>query len=145
MKIDGGELRRGLAETRRFVLSHHLPAEFYRCYSPVVFGRRLHVCARCAGVYPGIVAGLLAYGTLFQGEDALLAVAFLPLPALVDWALTTYRDARGYNPVRTVTGALLGCGYGLGIGLVLFDFTAAVLPIGASYAIISAVLIYYSW
>lgn len=145
MRLDRSELRKGVAETRRFVLAHHLPSEFYRCYSPVVFGRRVHVCARCAGVYPGIAAGVLAYVTLLQGSDALLAVAVLPLPALVDWTLTTVRDARGYNPVRTATGALLGCGYGLGIAILLFDFTPAVLLVGALYAIISSMLIYYSW
>lgn len=145
MRLDGGELRKGLAETRRYVLAHHLPSEFYRCYSPVVFGRRVHLCARCTGVYPGIVAGILAYSTGFQGSDALLAVAVLPLPALVDWTLTTFRDEKGYNVVRTATGALLGCGYGLGLSVALLEFAPAVFVIGAVYGTISGLLLYLSW
>ena len=58
--VDAEEFREGVAETRRYLLSHHEPEEFDRCYAPSVRGRRVHLCARCCGVYPGIAAGLLA-------------------------------------------------------------------------------------
>ncbi|AEH36782.1 DUF2085 domain-containing protein [Halopiger xanaduensis] len=140
MKIDPAELRAGLAETRRFVLSHHLPSEYDRCYSPRIGGRPVHICARCLGVYPGIAAGFLA--ALFLPNDPSVAiVAFLPLPALFDWALTTFRPARGSNVVRTATGALLGCGYGLGVSLLLLERELAVVAIGAVYAVVAGFLL----
>lgn len=145
MEIDRSELRNGLAETRRFLLAHHPPSEFYRCYSPVVRGRQLHVCARCLGIYPGIVAGLLTYFTGPWAVDPLVLVAVLPAPALLDWTLTTVRDRRGHNIVRTATGALLGYGYGLGIALLVFDRALAVLAVGVAYAVVAGALLYSSW
>ncbi|RKD98253.1 DUF2085 domain-containing protein [Halopiger aswanensis] len=144
MKIDPAELRAGLAETRRFVLSHHLPSEYHRCYSPSIGDRRVHVCARCLGVYPGIAMGVLT--ALFLLNDVPLAlVALLPLPALCDWALTTFRPARGSNVIRTATGTLLGCGYGLGVALFLLEHELAVLGIGAVYAVIAGFLLTRAW
>lgn len=145
MGIDRGELRKGLAETRRFLLAHHLPSEFHRCYSPVVRGRRVHLCARCLGIYPGIVAGILSYFVGPQAVDPLALVAICPAPALLDWGITTFRDPRGYNAVRTATGALLGYGYGLGIALLAFDAALAVLAVGIAYAVVAALLLYHSW
>ncbi|WP_336328422.1 DUF2085 domain-containing protein [Halovenus sp. HT40] len=137
MGLDTGELREGLVETRKYLLSHHVPSEYHRCYSPVVAGRQLHVCARCLGIYPGIVFGILV--TLLA-RPPLLLVAVMPLPALLDWSLTTFTDRVGSNPVRTITGLLLGSGYGLGLGL-LFDGEFTVLAIGFGYAIVAAALL----
>lgn len=145
MTIDRAELRRGLRETRKFVLSHHPPSEYYRCYSTEVAGRQLHVCARCLGIYPGIAAGVLAYRLAPPGFDLVPLVALLPLPAFLDWAATTFRDARGYNGTRTATGALLGFGYGLGVSLLLFEFETTVLLIGALYAVLAGVSLYRAW
>ncbi|PCR89871.1 DUF2085 domain-containing protein [Natrinema ejinorense] len=145
MRIDTAELREGLAETRRFALAHHLPSERYRCYSPVLFGRRVHLCARCLGIYPGLLAGFLSQFLVLREANALLVVALFPLPALIDWAVTTFRDRRGYNGVRTATGALLGYGYGCGLSLVLFESNLTVLGIGGCYGIIAVVSIYYAW
>lgn len=140
MKIDFAELRAGVAETRRYLLSHHPPSEYHRCYSPSVGGRRIHVCARCLGVYPGIVVGILT--AMFLLNDVPLAlVALLPLPALCDWGLTTFRSARGYNAVRTITGASLGYGYGFGLVLLLIDGRLRVLAIGVGYAVLAGALL----
>lgn len=143
MQIDTGELRKGLAETRTYLLAHHLPSEYHRCYSPVVAGRRVHICARCLGIYPGIVAGILA--SLFGPWDHLLLVALLPLPALVDWSVTAFSEREGYNPVRTATGALLGCGYGLGVSLLVVESRIGVFGIGVGYAVLAGLLLYRSW
>lgn len=139
--VDWVELRGGLRETRRYLLAHHEPSEWYRCYAPTVFGRRLHVCARCAGIYPGIAAGLLAYtvGPAWLVDIAL--VALLPLPALVDWALTSFTERRGYNPVRTVTGGLLGYGYGLGLILFFLGGDMRVPVVGVAYAVLAGALL----
>lgn len=139
--VDWTELRAGLHETRRYLLAHHEPSEWYRCYAPTVFGQRLHICARCVGIYPGIAAGLVAYAF---GPVWLLDVAFvalLPLPALGDWVLTSFTDRRGYNPVRTITGGLLGYGYGLGLLLFFLGGDMRVLVIGIVYAVLAGVLL----
>lgn len=139
---DLAELRRGLAETRGYVLSHHVPAERDRCYAPVAFGRRVHVCARCVGIYPGIAAALLAYALGPPRLVGLPVVALLPAPALVDWAVTAWTGRRGYNPVRTATGFLLGYGYGAGLATLLLEGNPAVLAIGVAYAFLAGALLY---
>lgn len=139
--VEWTEFRAGVAETRRYLLSHHEPREWYRCYQPVVLGRRFRLCARCSGIYPGIAAGLLGYGFGPSFVTSIALVVLLPLPALVDWILTTFTPRRGYNAVRTATGLLLGYGYGLGLGLVLGDATIGVLLVGIGYAIVTFCLL----
>ncbi len=90
-----------------FWLSHHRPDEYHRTYA--VGGVR--VCARCAGLYPTMFAGLAAqlalHAPLDGPFDPVLALA-LPLPALADWAVGHLRPAAGSNAQRTATGVLLG-------------------------------------
>lgn len=139
--VDWQAVRAGLAETRRYLLSHHEPAEHYRCYAPVVFGRRVRLCARCSGVYPGILAGLLA---VLVGPAALsrfAVVAVLPLPALLEWAATAFTDRRGWNGVRTATGALLGYGYAIGLGRLFLAGDLRVLAVGVGYGLAAAGLL----
>jgi uncharacterized membrane protein len=137
--VDTAELRRGLAETGQYLLSHHEPADHYRCHAVTVRGRRIHVCARCSGVYPGILAGVLAAGSV--PAATLVLVALLPLPALADWAVTAFTARRGHNAVRTATGLLLGAGYGLGLHRVVFAHDLAVVAVGFGYALAAAVLL----
>lgn len=141
--VDWGEFRAGVTETRRYLLSHHEPEEWYRCHCPEVRGRRVRICARCSGIYPGIAAGLLGY--LFGPPllASMAVVAAFPLPALVDWALTSFTDRRGYNAVRTATGALLGYAYGLGLALLLGEWNLAVVGVGVAYGVAAAVLLFY--
>ena len=48
-------------------------------------------------------------------------VALAPVPAMVDWAVTTLGDRRGTNAGRTLTGGLLGVGYGVGLARFAVD------------------------
>lgn len=134
------ELRKALAEARPYLLSHHVLGRRYRCYSLSVFGRRVHLCARCSGVYPGILAGLLAHLGGPSAVTGLAVIALVPMPALVDWAMTTFTDRRGSNVVRTATGVALGYGYGLGLGRLL-DGDWRVLAVGLAYALIAGLLV----
>lgn len=143
MRVDRSELREGLAKTMPFLLSHHHPAERHRCYSPSVFGRRIHLCARCAGIYPGIALSLWTSQFAFPSWLAYALVAALPLPALVDWTITTFTPRRGYNSTRTATGLLLGFGYGIGLARVVLERDPYVLAVGTLYAATAAVLLYY--
>ncbi len=145
MKIDPEELRTGLARTWPYLLSHHAPGERYRCYAPELLGRRVHLCARCAGIYPGIVVALgiaLFVSSLTHSSTvALLIILAFPLPALVDWTVTTFTDRRGYNALRTVTGLLLGYGYGIGLYRLLFVGDGRVIAVGAGYALVAGSLL----
>lgn len=140
--VDWAELRAGLAETRRYLLSHHEPADDDRTYAVTVGGRQERLCARCTGVYPGILVGLLA-GVLAAGPLASTALLLVvPLPALVDWTVTRFTPRSGNNLVRTATGLLLGYGYGLGFVTLLLRGDLRVLAIGAGYGGIAAALLW---
>jgi uncharacterized membrane protein len=141
--VDWSEFRAGLAETRGYLLAHHEPDEWDRCHQPTVLGRRVRLCARCSGVYPGIAAGLLTYVLGPPALASFAVVATLPLPALVDWTVTSFTSRRGYNVVRTATGLLLGYSYGLGLGSVFGDLNPRVILVGIGYAVVAAALLYY--
>lgn len=138
MGVDWTEVRRGLRETRRFLFSHHTPDEFYRCHRVRVLGRGVVLCARCTGVYPGILLGVAVHLAGVGPLTAFWLVAVCPLPALLDWAMTTLRDYRGSNAVRTATGILLGFGYGSGLGHLYHGERWATLLVGAGYAVFAA-------
>lgn len=137
MSLDTAELRRGLRRTRRYLLSHHEPHEWHRCHQPTVLGRRLRICARCSGIYPGLIVGLLAGLWGLVPSAALLILGIFPAPALLDWSLTTFTDRRGTNLVRTTTGLLLGYAYGTGLVLLSMGRLGPVLTIGMLYGLIA--------
>lgn len=146
MTDDGGddvsvrdELRVALAESRQYLLSHHEPSEYHRCHTLQIRGRPVQFCARCSGIYPGIAVGLGLFATGLLASIQLVVVALFPLPALIDWSLTSFRPAKGSNAIRTVTGGLLGIGYGLGLGHLLVDREPLVLALGLGYALLAAV------
>lgn len=145
MGIDWSEFQRGLARTWPHLLSHHLPSERHRCYAPVVFGRRIYVCARCLGIYPGIIAvfsaALLKGGAMGHPLASLPVVLLFPLPTLVDWSLTTFIDRRGYNTIRTATGFLLGFGYASGLVRLLLADDLRVIAVGIGYGVAAGVLL----
>jgi uncharacterized membrane protein len=139
--IDRTELAEGWAETRRYLLSHHEPTDWDRCYAPTIRGRRVRLCARCLGIYPGILVGLLV-ASLFRVPISHYAlVALLPLPALLDWTVTTFTDRAGHNVVRTSTGVLLGVGYAVGLVHVVGNADLGVVAIGAIYACTAGALL----
>jgi uncharacterized membrane protein len=106
-----------------------------------VFGRRVRLCARCSGIYPGIVAGLAAFLLGPARLSGLAVVVALPLAALVDWTATAVTPRRGANWVRTATGAALGYGYGAGLGRLFLAGDRRVLAVGMAYGAAAAVLL----
>ena len=143
MPVDWGEVRRGLAMARPFLLSHHLPEDYDRCYAPVIRGRTVRVCARCAGIYPGILAGLWAIVAAPALLNHVSLVALLPAPALLDWGLSAFTSRAGSNPGRTATGVLLGYGHGLGLGHLFVRGTVSVVAVGIGYAVLAGSLLWY--
>lgn len=139
--VDRREFGAGLAATRKYLLSHHPVHERHRCYAPTIFGRQVHLCARCTGIYPGIALGLL--GGLIEPTALpdLLLIAVLPLGALLDWAATAFTPRRGSNLVRTTTGVLLGVAYGLGLVALFLEGELVVFAIGLGYALVAGGLL----
>lgn len=94
-----------------FFLSHHSPAEYDRCWR--VGG--LHLCARCLGLYPVLVAAVALQvawrAPLTHPLDWPLALP-LVLPAVLDWAASRFWPVWGSNALRTLTGVLLGLALG---------------------------------
>lgn len=94
-----------------FAIAHHRVGARDHCYRLDLGGRPWFVCARCLGIVIGFVpllvlhaAGLVSW---FQWSPALFLLA-LPAPAVVDWSMGRLGWRQGVNPVRTLTGLLLG-------------------------------------
>lgn len=145
MKINKNELKKGLIDTRYYIFSHHEYSQLYRCYSLSIFNKETHVCARCLGVYPGILFGIIAY-LFYTSELTNIALVFvLPLPALIDWSITSFTDFHGHNIIRTGTGIFLGTGYGLGILIFVSTLDARILAIGVIYSMVASILLFVSF
>lgn len=79
--------------------------------------RRVHLCARCLGLYPALGLALAArLAGVEAGRVATLVALVLPLAGAAGWvAEQTGRDLS--KPVRLASGALLGLGLGWVLGL----------------------------
>ena len=130
---DRGEFVSGLSASREYLLSHHPRSERHRCYAPELLGRRVHLCARCSGVYPGIALGVVAASLGPSFLASLTLVTFLPMFALLDWAFSAFTSRRGSNLRRTGTGAGLGYAYGVGLVMLFVEGHLAVLAVGVAY------------
>jgi uncharacterized membrane protein len=95
-----------------FLLAHHWPGQLDRCYRFRLGAKPVWVCARCLGVYPVMVALVVALLALRPplGWWDWPWLYGLPLPALVDWAYSRLTGKPGYNWLRTVVGVFLGIG-----------------------------------
>lgn len=133
-------LEEGFEATRPYLLSHHEPHEYDRCYT-VSRRRNVRLCARCVGIYPGIVAGLVVAWVGVLPIAPLIVVGLFPLPGLIDWTVTATRSVRGRNSVRTLSGGALGFGYGVGLIEILVGHDLRVIAIGALYALVAGLLL----
>lgn len=91
-----------------FLLSHHPPQAHDRC---IRIGG-LPVCARCLGLYPALLAGLVVLfwtggGWPVQAREGII-LALLTLPALLDWAHGLFVSRPEGKVRRLLTGVLLG-------------------------------------
>ena len=90
-----------------FWLAHHYPEDYRRCY-PI---GSVRICARCAGLYPALLAGLalqIGLGATTRWPREEWIVLALTLPAVADWAIGRFDPASGTNLIRSATGILLG-------------------------------------
>lgn len=100
------------------LLSHHRAGEHHHCYRLGKGPQGIHLCARCLGLYPVLLATIGFESVLwrFESEYRWLLAFSLVTPAVIDWSRSMLFGARGSNPWRTATGALAGVGLGVAFG-----------------------------
>ena len=95
------------------LLSHHTEEYYNRTFTLSFRGKEVHFCARCSGVILGFIGGLLV--TLFINFDiqpfyALIGAVGLAIPATIDWGTQKLGYRESINPIRFISGLLLGMG-----------------------------------
>ena len=97
------------------LLSHHRPEKLHRTIHVSFRGTDLYLCARCTGIYSGILSLFVAWflGFDFPAWLYLPLFSILPLPSTVDWLTQSCKLRESRNPIRVSTGYLLGISGGL--------------------------------
>jgi uncharacterized membrane protein len=92
------------------LICHGIPE---RCI--YAFGVPMPVCARCTGVYLGLLAGLLAFRVLpAVTERAMRIAAFIAVtPLAIDGLTQLARLRESTNPLRLATGIAAGFAFGM--------------------------------
>lgn len=92
------------------LMCHGLPSR-----SLELFGTTMPICARCVGVYLGLLAGLLAFQLIpVLRERVVRPFAFAAVTPLAIDGLTQLAGLReSTNPLRLATGLVAGLAFGL--------------------------------
>ena len=97
-----------------FLLSHHSPEKLNRTIHISIKGRHLYLCARCTGVWTGMMSIFLAFFSVdLPAWLYVLLLAVLPAPATVDWITQSCKLRESRNAIRIGSGFLLGVSWGL--------------------------------
>lgn len=135
------ELKKALNRSLPFILSHHTSENYSRCYTLRIPGKNLRLCARCTGIYPGILIGFFIY--LQSGTASNLLIFLSGMPTLTEKYMTGFKDFEGFNLLRTVTGVLVGAGFIHGVLKIAFEgFKVSTVGIAIFYILAAAWLIY---
>ncbi len=113
--------KRRILDTLHLLISHHDPPYMHRTWSISFRGHTLHICARCSALLIGIVLALYIHIFLVYipiNPITFLGAFIISLPAVIDWSTQTLRIRESRNPVRAITGFLLG----YAVGFVLSSF-----------------------
>lgn len=86
-----------------------------RCFD--LFGAPMPICARCTGIYLGLLAGLLAFPLIPRLRERMMRT--IALVAVVPLGLDGVTQLLGLresvNPLRVATGVIAGLAFGLWI------------------------------
>lgn len=95
---------------KKYILSHHLPKDYYRCIKLRARGKTYLICSRCFGLYVGFFTFLIF---IFFSEfvSYRIILYLFPIPAFLDWSLHKFRIYKGNNVSRIMSGILLGIAY----------------------------------
>ena len=94
------------------LMCHGLPRR-----SLELFGTPMPLCARCVGIYAGMLAGILVFWAVpLLRERVMRGFAFAAVTPLAIDGLTQLTGLReSTNPLRLATGAIAGIAFGLWI------------------------------
>jgi uncharacterized membrane protein len=86
-----------------------------RCFE--LFGAPMPICARCTGIYLGLLAGVAAFKLIpLLRERVMRTVAFVAiLPLGLDGVTQLLGFRESVNPLRVATGVIAGLAFGLWI------------------------------
>lgn len=137
------ELKKGLRKTAPHILSHHSVSEYYKCYT-LEFKHKVRICARCIGIYSGILLGVIILITNAIPERIQkFAIIVFPFFALLDWSFTEFTTHKGRNTIRTISGLILGVAYTFALFLFITKFpNYLVITTGAAYGAIATLLLF---
>lgn len=119
------------------MISHHPPTRLHRTICLVFGAKKIHICARCTGIYSSIVGIFITYilGFRFPLWVYLPLILFLPMPSVIDWFTQSSKLRESRNSIRVGTGLLLGIPVGLIMLLfingMLFMFSISLVIMGA--------------
>lgn len=86
-----------------------------RCFE--LFGAPMPICARCTGIYLGLLAGLFAFPLMRMLRERVMRI--VALVAIVPLGLDGVTQLLGFresvNPLRVTTGVIAGLAFGLWI------------------------------
>jgi uncharacterized membrane protein len=92
------------------IMCHGIPE---RCL--YLFGVPMPICARCVGIYAGLIAGLIAFWLLpMVTEKAMRIAAFIAVtPLAIDGLTQLARLRESTNPLRLATVIAAGFAFGM--------------------------------
>lgn len=92
-------------------------------------GKYFPVCARCTGIYIGMVfAFSLSYFLKLNHDFGLFFISLIfMLPAGIDGVTQLFKWRESRNSIRLVTGLFCGIGYGL-LLILMGDIIGSILP-----------------
>lgn len=129
------------------LLAHHEPDKFYKTVEVRFFNKKIRLCARCTGIYFGIISTIIYLLLLLPISQSLsrVIIYFFPIPAMLDWGLEKYNLWKGNNATRIVSGFLLGiCYVFLWTKFIQNPFDIKVWLIAIVYVIIAYFVLKYS-
>lgn len=97
------------------LLSHHRPEKLHRTIHISIRGRDVYLCARCTGIYSGILSVFIVWLLGFSLPTWLYLplLSILPFPSTIDWITQSCKLRESRNTIRICTGYLLGISEGL--------------------------------
>ncbi len=137
------EVKRGIKETSKYMLSHHKKEDYYKCYLLNLKHNQIAICSRCLGIYLGIAIGIILFSLqIFSKNLYYFSIAFFPTFALIDWAISAFTKHKSKNIFRTLSGIFLGVAYAFAIILFFKTFpNYFIIVIGFFYILITFLLI----
>ncbi len=134
------EAKEAITKSLPYLLSHHDKEQYDRCHILKIGKRNIVVCARCLGVYLGIILTIMFFFHIILNDWLYFYLIMAPIPTLFD-QIDCFEGVRHMNVIRTLSGFLLGSAYVLGMASIIYDKDLITLLLGIFYAIIALLFI----